>query len=96
MCEAETEALTFLPLDAKSQLIGKDSHAGKDWRQKKKRVLGKPIQRMKCLDSITDSINMNLTKLQEIVKDKEAWHATIQGVAKSQTRFSDWTNNKMT
>ena len=38
MCEAETEALIFWPLDVKSQLIGKDSYAGKDWRQKKKRV----------------------------------------------------------
>ena len=46
-------------------------------------------QRMKWLDNITDSINMNLSKLQEIVKDKEAWHATIQGVAKSQTQFSN-------
>ena len=50
---------------------------------------------MKWLDSITNSINMNLSKLQEIVKDKEAWHATIQGVAKSQTQFSNRTNNKM-
>ena len=42
-------------------------------------------QRIKCLDSITDSIDMNLNKLQEIVKDREAWQATVHGVTKSQT-----------
>ena len=42
-------------------------------------------QRMRCLDSIIDSIDMNLSKLQEIVKDRGAWQATIHGVTKSQT-----------
>ena len=46
-------------------------------------------QRMRWLDSITDSTDMNLSKLREIVEDRGAWHATVHGVAKSQTQFSD-------
>ena len=46
-------------------------------------------QRMRCLDGITDSMNMGLSKLQEIVKNREAWHAAVHGVEKSGTRLRD-------
>ena len=46
-------------------------------------------QRIRWLDSLTDSMDMNLSKLREIVKDREAWYAAIHGVAKSQTQFNN-------
>ena len=46
-------------------------------------------QRMRWLDGINDSVDMNLSKLREIVKDREAWHAAVHGVTKNWTRFPD-------
>ena len=62
----------------KSQLIGKGPDTGKDCRQKEKGM-------MRWLDGITESMNMNFSKLREIVKDREVWRAADHGVTKSRT-----------
>ena len=59
--------------------------AGKDWKQEDKRAAEEEMS-----DSITNSMNMNLSKLQEITEDLEILHASVHGVAKSRTQLSDW------
>ena len=81
--DAETEAPILWPADVKSQLIEKDLDAGKDWGQEEKEAT-----KDEMVGSITDSMNMSLSKLQETVKDWEAWRVAVHEVAKSQTRLS--------
>ena len=66
----------------------KNPDAGKDWEQKEKGQ-----SRMRWLDGITDSMRMSLSKLWEMVKDREAWHAAILGVTHTQIR-QDWETEK--
>ena len=80
-----TEAPVLWLPDAKSQLTGKDPDAGKEWGQEEKGQ-----RRLRQLFSIINSMNMSLSKLWKIMKDREAWGAAVHRVAKSWTWLSGW------
>ena len=84
--DAEAEPPILWAPGVKTWFIGKDPDAGKDWRQEEKEQ-----QTMRWLNGISDSMNISLSNLWELVKNRETCHVAVHGVAKSQTWMSNWT-----
>ena len=88
--DAEAEASILWPSDAKNWFIGKDPDAGKDWRQDEEGTTEDEMVRWHHWLN-----GMSLSKLQELVMDREAWRAAVHGVTKSPTRLRDWTDDSL-
>ena len=89
--DAEAETPILWPPDANSQFTGKDPYDGQDWGQEET-----GWQRMRWLDGMTDSLGMSSSKLREIVKDTEAWHTRVHGIADKRTQFGHWITTTIT